>query len=420
MHDCCSARAEKLTKTKALVPKSVLNHGMQRPLVLNENMLGTSESETHLGITRTNDCKNKATISSRIQSARRAAYSLMGAGMHGLNGINPRSSKKLWDIYVMPVLLHGLETLILNKTETQELESYYRKCLRQIQHLPDATATPGVYLLIGALPVEAHLHKKILTLLVNMMRRKDSVEREVVQRQLAMKSNKSCSWVIMAKGLLQVYNLPSAFLLLKDTPTKPQWRALVKEQVHQHWQAKLTEEASCMSTLKYINLSSCGPEHCHPVWNCQNTNSIAISKANIQAKLLVQRYPLMGGLSRRRGTSMICPLCAREDESLQHFLLICPVYQHHREAMRKKVSELLMTESESVANELSQSSPDRITSIILDPSHVSGLSDAGMQSLEHIMRDYCFHLHHQRSVLLQGESPYVLANRKSHLKTVKS
>ena len=65
--------------------------------------------------------------------------------------------------------------------------------MRQIQHPPEATAIPGIYLLVGALPVEAHLHEKIITLLVNMMRHSDSMEREVVHQQLAMKSDKSRS-----------------------------------------------------------------------------------------------------------------------------------------------------------------------------------------------------------------------------------
>ena len=48
----------------------------------------------HLGIHR--DSKSRSghtkTVDERIQSARRCAYSLMGAGLHGQKGVNPMVS----------------------------------------------------------------------------------------------------------------------------------------------------------------------------------------------------------------------------------------------------------------------------------------------------------------------------------------
>ena len=48
-----------------------------------------STCETHLGISRNNKNTNKDTINARIINARCAMYSLMGAGLHGLNGVGP-------------------------------------------------------------------------------------------------------------------------------------------------------------------------------------------------------------------------------------------------------------------------------------------------------------------------------------------
>ena len=36
-------------------------------------------------------------------------YSLMGAGLHGINGINPLIAWKLWRTFVVPRMLYGIE-----------------------------------------------------------------------------------------------------------------------------------------------------------------------------------------------------------------------------------------------------------------------------------------------------------------------
>jgi hypothetical protein len=50
-------------------------------------------------------------IEERIALARRTLYSLIKTGVHGTNGLNPRTSCKIYQVYVIPRLLYGLETL---------------------------------------------------------------------------------------------------------------------------------------------------------------------------------------------------------------------------------------------------------------------------------------------------------------------
>ena len=147
--------------------------------------IGISIVETHLGIQRCSDLSNNAAITARITTARRTLYALMGAGLHGLNGTRPVTSLKLIDIYVLPRLLYGPECLVISRSDIQQLEIFYRDTLKKIQHVPDSTATPACYLLLGAMPVEAHL----LTLLGAIMRRENSLEYQLCERQLAMKEN---------------------------------------------------------------------------------------------------------------------------------------------------------------------------------------------------------------------------------------
>ena len=74
-------------------------------LNLSGNNFEVVEECTDLGIQR--DCSSKTghsrTIDERVQSARRCAYSLMGAGLHGQNGVSPRLSLSMWGVYVLPL-----------------------------------------------------------------------------------------------------------------------------------------------------------------------------------------------------------------------------------------------------------------------------------------------------------------------------
>ena len=105
---------------------------------MNGNDIEVVNSYKHLGLTRKakfND--NSELITERIQLARSTAYALMGAGLHGLNGVNPEVSVSLWNLYIQPRLLYGLESIQFSRADISKLEKYQRDFLRQIQHLPE-------------------------------------------------------------------------------------------------------------------------------------------------------------------------------------------------------------------------------------------------------------------------------------------
>jgi hypothetical protein len=113
-------------------------------------------------------------VQENIKKARRAAYSVIGTGMYGWNGIHPRISVKLWCTFVIPVLVSGLETLQLSLDDMETLERFQRQFIRCIMHLPKGTANSAVHLLTGLLPVQAVVEKRALVLFINMISEKDS------------------------------------------------------------------------------------------------------------------------------------------------------------------------------------------------------------------------------------------------------
>ena len=111
--------------------------------LLNNAPVNNSICETHLGISRNTRNSNKDTIDARIISTRRAMSSLMGAGLHGLNGIGPEVAMVQYDTYVIPTLLYGLEALHLSDKDLEELSKFHRKNICCIQHLPKEHCHPS-------------------------------------------------------------------------------------------------------------------------------------------------------------------------------------------------------------------------------------------------------------------------------------
>ena len=80
------------TKTKTMQHNA--KNQTHEIFLLDETQLENVHSYKHLGLIRESNSKlsNNLLIEDRIQTVRNTAYALMGAGFHGLNGINPEVS----------------------------------------------------------------------------------------------------------------------------------------------------------------------------------------------------------------------------------------------------------------------------------------------------------------------------------------
>ena len=165
---------------------------------------------------------------------RKTAYALMGAGLHSGNGLTKPLCAYLWSTYVIPRVVYGLEVQKLSRTDMESLEKFQRKCLRQIQGLPDKTPNCVTLSLLGIPPVELIIHKNILNLFVSSVSSKDSVEYDIIERQLVMKSSDESSWCNEVKRILKQYDLPSAYELFVNTPSKEKWKTLLNSKMNSY------------------------------------------------------------------------------------------------------------------------------------------------------------------------------------------
>ena len=112
--------------------------------------------------------------------------------------------------YIIPTLTYGLKPLILKDPDNQPLEQYYKTLLQQIQHLPENTMTPAIYLLRGCIQLEGQIHIRILTFFRNILRRPNTIENYIIKRQLSTKDLSSNSRITQIRLIFHHYELPSA------------------------------------------------------------------------------------------------------------------------------------------------------------------------------------------------------------------
>ena len=147
----------------------------------------------------------------------------MGAGAHGMNGINPIISRKIWQRYNLPRSTHGLDIQILNNKELKRFETHEIKYMKQFQTLPKFAPNILSYILTGGKPCKLILHQKMMTLLMNI-RRKNGIELEIGKRQLAMKPDSSNSWFHRVNKVANLYKLPNSYTVLEE----PAWDKIDK------------------------------------------------------------------------------------------------------------------------------------------------------------------------------------------------
>ena len=258
--------------------------------VIGENILQLSDRTTHLGLVRSdkNDCG--VNITERISLARRTGYSLMKSGFHGSNGLNPQVSYRMYQTYVMPRMLFSLEVLDLRKTDLKQLSDFHVDLLRRIQSLPSRTTLPAVCLLVGALPLEAELHKRQLSLLFSILSSENTTLYQLVQRALGHQGLPYSGFFKRVSDTLDLYSLPTIKQLLVNTPTKLEWKRQTRLAVSSLWTTRLKDEAQTKTTLSKCFLGNLGIGTTHMVWNSIQPNLQDVKRGHIKARLLTSTY----------------------------------------------------------------------------------------------------------------------------------
>jgi hypothetical protein len=87
---------------------------------------------------------------------------------------------KIWNTYVVPRFLYGLEVQNPTKKDIKKLEQLQRKVCRQFQCLPERTSSIAVYALTGAEPIAVTLNKYCINLFFGIVRLDSTIEKQML------------------------------------------------------------------------------------------------------------------------------------------------------------------------------------------------------------------------------------------------
>ena len=307
-----------------------------KPWTSNSNNIPVEEEVVHLGVRR-NIHNPHAVIDDRTSTARKTLYSMMGSGLHGLNGLPVKTSVKLYNAYVVPRALYGLEAVRTTDSALDKLIKFHRYALRSILGLPKWTAVPALYILSGQIPIEFQLDAKILKFIHNLLT--TDYIRDMVLRQYVVKCNKSNSLIIKFKEKLSKYQLPSITDIFVDPPTKNSWKQSVKQAVHREASRYIRELGEEKSTLKYLNKTFYNTPHpaALHVNNCRQ-----VTRANVKLQLLSGTFPFkQARFKMRKSENDTCPLCEMAPEDTSHFIEDCPEMNSVRLQYKARINALL-------------------------------------------------------------------------------
>ena len=133
-------------------------------------------------------------------------------------------SYKLYQCYVLPRLLFGLETIFLLKKHLKVLNN----TLRKLQALPERTSHAAFLLLLGALPLEAELDKRNLSLLYSCLKSGNTKLVLLAKRQSLFYDNEGISFSTRVKQILVKYEIPDIDSIFDMNISKEEWKSKSK------------------------------------------------------------------------------------------------------------------------------------------------------------------------------------------------
>jgi hypothetical protein len=352
-----------------------------RPWSIGKSPIPVVSRATHIRIVcdqRTGEVES--TLKENRVKARRALYSLLGTGMHGNNGLSAAASIHLFHTYVLPVLTYGLEILLPRKRDLRDAVTFFENTLRQLLSLPSNVAKSALYVLSGAIPLDAQIHRKAFGVLGSIARNKSSLEREIAQRQLLIQPYNGNSWFSQIHVLLIQYDLPTAASVIDSSPGKLQWNTAVKDKINKYCATHTHSVARLYPYLRRLNIEIYKPGQSHPLIKSVSSLPADIRRASSHLRLVTGTYLLQSKRAQYNQYQIdpTCPLCNSAPETLTHFLVECPSLSDTRQIPMNRVVAL--------AQDTDTILPDEYSQLIMDPT-LGTLQPTTSSGLDNIMRE---------------------------------
>ena len=335
----------------------------------------------------------------RIRKGQEVSYQLQSATKNAVLGVSPLSNRKMFIQYHQPSFIYGTDTMCLNTTDLDKLETKYRKVLKCLLSLPDCTPSAAVYLSIGVLPATAQRDVEILGLLgqLAMCDQDTQSVRAVLEHTFTFYGVNFPGWTGLVRRTCLQYGLPDPLQYLQKPWRSDRWRAHCKKTVHEYWDKKLIETVESSTTLKYVDTSYVTTLHPMRVWQMAGLCSDSVKHAAVVNWMSLGIYFTQELLFKiKKAKSPLCLGCdENEIENLNHLILHCQNYKDIRENFIPKHLMSNKSLSDIFENE------DLLITSILDPLSANLPYDitknwTSAKTAYETSRQFCYNLHRKR------------------------
>ena len=388
---------------------------------LNGEPLEVSENNEHLGLIVSGLEEEIKNVDDNIASARKTIFSLLGNIFLYKCKLPPSVLLHVWSLYVSPVLRSGLNSLPIRPPVMKTLTRFHTKILRGILKFSPVSPLPPIYFLTGQLPIEAMIHRDLLTLFWNIWANPQTKAFEILKYLLMMSDSKSLTWAAHVRIIFQQYRLPNPLTLLSSQPwPKERWNAHIKTTITAYHESLWRKKAALNSKLTFLNTQATGLSgRPHSVLRGINTTQdVVFSRVHI--KMLAGDYLCYANLDKDRATGPHCCLyfatskeCPPPEETLVHLLTRC---RGTSDIRVKVTSELFNTLAKYFPTNdlLKYHHHDRLTQFILDPTSINlpitiriPPDHPAMLPILQVCRKLCYSIHRDRNSKLQNIRPQI-------------
>ena len=197
---------------------------------------------------------------------------------------------------------------------------------------------------MGALPIEAELHKRHLSLLFNILTTNNTTIRDLSTRQIAINLDNSKSFFSRVQDILDIYQLPHIRELKFNNLSKEQWKIQIKNAVNKYWTEHFQSEAREKSTLKYLNIDSLKIGSTHLVWSTLESTVSEVRMGITKWRMLTGTYLLQSNKHKfsKSNECATCKCCGLGDKDVIHMLLECPALYVQRKQYFSNVRSIVL------------------------------------------------------------------------------
>ncbi|CAC5410733.1 unnamed protein product [Mytilus coruscus] len=208
-------------------------------------------------------------------------------GFHGENGLDMETIIHLYKIYIVPVLLYGMDLLTPRSLNLEKLKKFQKKMFMQLMSLPTNTPDPAINILTGILPVE------VMTFFKNVCTQpNESLEKQLARRQLCINSMNSNSWFIEVKTIMLKYDLGNTIDWLDIQIEKEELLSKTRKGINAYWIERITSLSKLYTGLLYLNSDIFMPWKIHPILRIKHQFQRDSKRVPTKIKLLTGTYIL--------------------------------------------------------------------------------------------------------------------------------